>query len=152
MFIVQFALGPDGNHGSEITVHRVVRMARYHDLQYISCLQMTDTGLFVNCHPSPDPERDSIAFNHQLSLGFAWSVHGESFVIITSQLISHLISHLDQPRFSFSFAWIYIVHIWNVDLTLNTEPYVLHLLRAALENGDRVVVAPANRECSAAMR
>ncbi|KAF7437519.1 hypothetical protein PC9H_004361 [Pleurotus ostreatus] len=40
VFIVQFALGPDGSYGSEITVHRVVRMARYHDLQYISCLQM----------------------------------------------------------------------------------------------------------------
>ncbi|KAF9489180.1 hypothetical protein BDN71DRAFT_1531426 [Pleurotus eryngii] len=94
VFIVQFALGPDGSHGSEITVHRVVRMARYHDLLYISCLQMTDTGLFVNCHLSPDPERDSIAFNRQLSLGSASNVHGESFAVITSHVISHLISYL----------------------------------------------------------
>ncbi|KAF4562491.1 hypothetical protein EYR40_004692 [Pleurotus pulmonarius] len=75
VFIVHFTLGPDGSHGSDITVHRVLRMARRVDLQYISCLQMTDTGLFVNCDPSADPDRDSIAFNQELGLGSAGIVH-----------------------------------------------------------------------------
>ncbi|KAG9223420.1 hypothetical protein PLEOSDRAFT_1081654 [Pleurotus ostreatus PC15] len=75
VFIVHFTLGPDGSHGSDIIVHRVLRMGRRVDLQYISCLQMSDTGLFVNCDISAYPDRDSIAFNQELGLGSAGIVH-----------------------------------------------------------------------------
>ncbi|KAF4562492.1 hypothetical protein EYR36_004152 [Pleurotus pulmonarius] len=58
----------------DITVHRVARMTDPDNLQYVSCMQMTDTGLFVNCKPSPDPEHASRRFNRNLSDDFATNV------------------------------------------------------------------------------
>ncbi|KAF7437516.1 hypothetical protein PC9H_004358 [Pleurotus ostreatus] len=57
-----------------VTVNRVARMTDPDDLQYVSCMQMTDTGLFVNCKPSPDPEHASRTFNTNLSDKFASNV------------------------------------------------------------------------------
>lgn len=71
----------------DVTVHRVARMTDPDALQYVSCMQMTDTGLFVNCKPSPDPEHASKAFNRNLSNNFARNIQCESFSLTAWTLL-----------------------------------------------------------------